>query len=178
MTLYLFFLFDTKICKNCILENLRHTSKIVVLQIRLHHVTLELDGARGIWLISILFIDIQPNHTANSIITKSETKTINKLAKLIVLPSALICTDQHWWQWWAMMTMMDNDGQWWQWRQWWHWRYRCFKPLPYLATLTWRQCLRTGTLLISVSSLPQSQCYALALWRRAHIAKKKAKIFR
>ena len=35
---------------------------------------------------------------------------MNKLAKLIVLPSALIWTDKHWCQWSAILTMMGNEG--------------------------------------------------------------------
>ena len=42
--------------------------------------------------------------------TPHRPNNTNKVAKLIVLPSALICTDKHWCQWSAMMTMMGNEG--------------------------------------------------------------------
>ena len=35
----------------------------------------------------------------------AEIFKVKKLAKLIVLPSALICTDKHQWQWWTMKAM-------------------------------------------------------------------------
>ena len=90
--------------------------------------------------------------------------------------SSAFCIDLHWQTLMAMIGNDYNDGQWRQWRQWCHWRYRCFTHLPYLATLSWRQCLRTGTLPVPLRNLPQSQCFALALvgghilqWRRQEI---------
>ena len=90
--------------------------------------------------------------------------------------SSAFCIDLHRQTLMAMMDNDHNDGQWWQWRQWCHWRYRWFTHLPHLSTLSWRQCLRTGTLPIPLRNLPQSQCFALALvgghilqWRRQEI---------
>ena len=78
--------------------------------------------------------------------------------------SSAFCIDLHRQTLMAMMDNDHNDGQWWQWRQWCHWRYRWFTHLPHLSTLSWRQCLRTGTLPIPLRNLPQSQCFALALY--------------
>ena len=75
--------------------------------------------------------------------------------------SSAFCIDLHLQ---TLMTMMGNDDNDGQWRQWCHWRFRCFTHLPFLATLSWRQCLHTGTLPIPLRNLPQSQCFALALY--------------
>ena len=66
----------------------------------------------------------------------------NKLAKLIVLPSALICTDKHWCQWSAMMTMMGNEGN------------DVIEDIDVLCTYH----------ILLPYPLPQSQCFALALY--------------